>query len=92
LWRFSLANHKSAAKRARQAVKISLRNSATKNGVRSLEKKVRTAISSKDAKVTELLRDFASKVTKAAQKGVIPAKTASRKISRLAAQVSAITK
>lgn len=87
-----MANHKSAAKRARQANAISLRNTATKNGVRTLEKKVRTAITSKDAKATELLRDFASKIAKAAKKGVIPAKTASRKISRLAAQVSALTK
>ncbi len=87
-----MANHKSAAKRARQSDAKKVRNLATKNGVRSLEKKVRTAITAKDAKATELLREFASKVSKAAKKGAIPAKTASRKVARLATQVSALTK
>ncbi|MCB0347501.1 MAG: 30S ribosomal protein S20 [Bdellovibrionales bacterium] len=87
-----MANHKSAAKRARQANVKKIRNLATKNSVRSLEKKVRTALSAKDAKATELLREFASKVSKAAKKGAIPAKTASRKIARLATQLSALTK
>jgi small subunit ribosomal protein S20 len=87
-----LANHKSAAKRARQADVKKLRNLGTKNGVRTFEKKVRAAIASKDTKAADLLKEFSSKVSKAAQKGVIHAKAASRKISRLSAQVSALKK
>lgn len=86
-----MANHKSAAKRARQSVKKAARNTATKSGVRTFEKKLRTAISAqnKDEAATAL-KEFSSKIAKAAQKGVIRTQTAARKISRLATQVSKI--
>jgi small subunit ribosomal protein S20 len=86
-----LATHKSSEKRARQATKISARNTQTKNSVRSFEKKVRTAIAAKDAKAAQqLLKDYTSKAGKAAQKGVIHPKAISRTISRLASQISAL--
>lgn len=86
-----MANHKSAAKRARQSVKKAVRNSATKGGVRTFEKKLRTAITTKNKDdAATALKEFSSKIAKAAQKGVIRAQTAARKISRLSIQVSKI--
>jgi small subunit ribosomal protein S20 len=86
-----LATHKSSEKRARQATKISTRNTQTKNSVRSWEKKVRAAIIAKDAKTAQqLLKDYTSKAGKAAQKGVMHEKAVSRTISRLSSQVSAL--
>lgn len=88
-----MATHKSSEKRARQDVKKQAQNQKTLNSVRTFEKKLRTAIASKDAKVAQdSLKNFASKIDKAASKGVIPSKTASRKISRVSAQVSALGK
>jgi small subunit ribosomal protein S20 len=87
----TLATHKSSEKRARQAVKISARNVQTKNSVRTFEKKVRAAITAKDAKTAQtLLKEYTSKAGKAAQKGVIHDKAHARTISRLSAQVSAL--
>jgi len=57
--------------------------------VRTEEKKLMKAIEGKDSKTAaESLIAYASLITKAAQKGVYHAKTASRKVSRLATQVS----
>ena len=79
-----MANIKSAAKRARQAVVRKDRNQQSKKAIRSLEKKFVSAVNSKnkDAAI-QLLREYSSKIGKAAQKGRYHAKTASRKISRL---------
>jgi small subunit ribosomal protein S20 len=86
-----LANHKSAEKRARQSNKRRDRNSKAKSSVRTWEKKLRSAVSSKDAKVAQdLLREFTSRIDKAAQKGVVHVKAASRKVARISAQISAL--
>lgn len=83
-WRLPLANHKSAAKRARQSLRKTTNNSKTLNAVRTFEKKLRLALTSKDKeKATELLTAYTSKASKAAQKGVMKAETVSRKVSRL---------
>lgn len=88
-----MANHKSAAKRARQNLRKTGRNTATKSGVRSFERKLRQAIASKNAKDAQTaLVEYMSKAGKAAQKGVMNVKAASRKISRLSAQVSQLAK
>ena len=88
-----MANHKSAAKRAKQAVKRQAVNLSTKRSVRTAEKKLLNAITSKDSEgAQQLLQVFASKVDKAAKKGVYHAKTASRKISRLSVNVHQISK
>jgi small subunit ribosomal protein S20 len=79
-----LANIKSAEKQARQALVRRDRNQQTKSGVRTAEKKLRTVIATGDkAKTEEALREFTSKIAKAAQKGMIKKNTASRKISRI---------
>ena len=77
-----MANHKSAAKRARQSLKIRARNLSTKRAVRTVEKQLRDAITDKKGEdAQKLLTAFSSKIGKAARKGVYHAKTASRKIS-----------
>ncbi len=83
-----MAQHKSAAKRARQAVKKNTINSNRKSKVRTGEKSLLVALKSKDVKaVQELLSHYTSQMMKAAQKGVFNKATASRKIARLSAQV-----
>lgn len=85
---YTVAQHKSAAKRARQAVKKNKVNSARKSKVRTSEKTLVTAIKSKDAKAVQtLLSSYTSQMMKAAQKGVFKKATAARKISRLSAQI-----
>ncbi len=86
-----MATHKSSEKRARQDLKRSARNKAHLNSVKTWEKKVRTAIASKDAKAALLLlKDFTSVVGKAAQKGAVSVKSASRKVSRISQQISGL--
>lgn len=83
-----MAQHKSAAKRARQSVKKNAVNTARKSRVRTGEKSLLKAIKDKDAKaVKTLLSEYTSKMMKAAQKGVFTKQGASRKIARLSAQV-----
>jgi small subunit ribosomal protein S20 len=83
-----LAQHKSAAKRARQAVRKNKVNTARKSKVRTGEKSLMTAIQKKDAKaIPELLSYYTSQMMKAAQKGVFSKSMAARKISRISTQI-----
>ncbi|MBK9040027.1 MAG: 30S ribosomal protein S20 [Bdellovibrionales bacterium] len=83
-----MANHKSAAKRARQTVVKTARNSRGKSAVRTYEKNLQKALELGDKNsVQQLLVLFSSKAGKAAQKGVCTAKSVSRKIGRLSKQV-----
>jgi len=83
-----VANHPSAEKRNRQRIKRTLRNRSVTSAVRTHVKHVRAAIAAKDPKAAkEALRQATVAIDKAASKGVLPARTASRHISRLAAQV-----
>ncbi|HWU44294.1 MAG TPA: 30S ribosomal protein S20 [Bdellovibrio sp.] len=85
-----MANHKSAAKRARQAVRKTAVNNARKSSVKTVEKKLVKAIETKDIKaLPELLKAFTSQVMRAAKTGIIKKETASRKISRLSTRASA---
>jgi small subunit ribosomal protein S20 len=84
-----LANHKSALKRSRQNEIKRVRNKSVKTRLKSIVKDVRLSVneSSKEAALKEL--DMAkSTIDRAAQKGVIHKKTASRKISRLSKLVN----
>jgi len=78
-----LANHKSAKKRAKQNNVRRLRNKSVRTTLKNLEKKLRTAKEENSDKKDEFLRQTQSAIHKAAKKGVIHKKTASRKISRL---------
>jgi len=84
-----LADHKSAVKRARQNEKRRLRNKSTKTRTKKIVKSVRLAVNekSKEAALSEL-NTAKSIIDKAAKKGVIHKKTASRKISRLSRLVN----
>jgi small subunit ribosomal protein S20 len=74
-----VANHPSAEKRNRQRIKRTLRNRAVKSAVRTHVKNKKAA--------TEALKAATVALDRASSKGVVPAKTASRTVSRLAAQV-----
>ena len=81
-----MANTKSAQKRHRQALKRRARNQAVRTQVKSAVKKAREALASKDPAVrAEALRAAARTLDKAASKGVLHKKNASRRIARLTA-------
>ncbi|MBK9321425.1 MAG: 30S ribosomal protein S20 [Bdellovibrionaceae bacterium] len=86
-----MANHKSAAKRARQTTRRTVVNSKRKSSVRTEEKKLVKAIEAKNVKeLPTLLSALTSSLTRAAQKGVFAKNTASRRIGRLSARVQAL--
>lgn len=75
-----MANHKSALKRAKQNEERNIRNKAVRTRVRSAAKEVRNASPETAA---EALLAAQSTIDRAAKKGVLHRKNASRKISRL---------
>ncbi len=86
-----MANHKSAVKRARQALKRRDRNRAVRSEVRTEVKNLQSAIASGDAtKAQSQLRVVEGKLRKAASKGVYKKTTASRSVSRLAKAVAGL--
>ncbi len=79
-----MANHKSALKRHRQSVTRRARNVGVKTSVKTAAKKVRASLDQKDAAATQAaLAAAVPVIDKAASKGVIHKRTASRRISRL---------
>ena len=80
-----MANHKSAIKRHQQSIRRHQRNQALQSRVKTLVKKVRAAIDTRDQEtVAEKIREVNGLLDKAVVKGVIKRNTASRKLSRLA--------
>lgn len=80
-----MANTKSAAKRARQSVKRHDRNKAVISSVRTQVRKAREAIAKGDAAVIDVeLKKAAAALDKAASKGVLHKRNASRRVARLA--------
>ncbi len=75
-----MAQHKSAKKRARQSLKRRARNRHLSSGLKTAVKAVRTA--SGDEALTAL-RAAESEIRKAASKGLLSKKQASRRVSRL---------
>jgi small subunit ribosomal protein S20 len=76
--------HTSAIKRHRQSLKARERNGEIKSRIRSLIKKARQAIESKNGENTVLqLRAVNKALGKAVSKGIIKNNTASRWLSRL---------
>lgn len=83
-----MANHPSAEKRNRQRVTRTARNRAITSSVRTLVKRVRTALHAKDKDAAATaLKAATVALDKAASKGVFHPKAASRTISRLSAQL-----
>ncbi|MBX3230692.1 MAG: 30S ribosomal protein S20 [Labilithrix sp.] len=86
-----MANHPSAEKRNRQRLVKTARNRAINSAVRTLVKRVRTALHAKDkAAAGAALKAATVALDKASAKGAIHTKAASRTISRLSAQVHAL--
>jgi small subunit ribosomal protein S20 len=86
--RVPLAHHKSAEKRARQAIKRQARNKSVLRRTRTVVKGLREAIAAGDpAKAGEALRVAERELRKAASKGVLPKRRADRNVSRLSKAV-----
>ncbi len=89
---FTVANHKSALKRARQNEIRRLRNKSLRTRTKNVIKEVRavSAEGGADAAREKLVR-AQSVIDKAAKKGAIHKRTAARKISRLSKLVNKIS-
>jgi len=87
-----MANTKSAKKAARVTDRRTAINKARRTRMRSTWRAVEEAIAAGDAKkAAEALREAESSTMKAASKGVVHKNLASRKVSRLAGRVAALT-
>jgi len=78
-----LARHKSAQKRARQDLKRREHNRTIRGRTRSVVKSLRDDLASGAAGLEEKLREAESALRRAASKGIIPKRRASRLVSRL---------
>ena len=88
--RVRLAQHASAKKRARQALVRRARNRQVRSTLRTSIKNVRGALSSGDAAAAATaLREAERQIRRAASKGVLSKKQASRNVARLARAVHA---
>jgi small subunit ribosomal protein S20 len=79
-----MANHASAEKRNRQREKKTTRNRAGKSELRTTIKKARIALKGSAQEAPSVVVAAASALDRAASKGIIPDKRASRVKSRLA--------
>ncbi len=83
-----MADHASAIKQARKSQKRHLRNQGLLSSVKTLVKKLNTAVASKRMdEASSLLAVATSAIDRAATKGVFHSSTASRKVSRLTLKV-----
>jgi len=87
-----LANHKSALKRARQSETRRTRNRINKTKVKNAVKQARSAISEPADISTEALKKAMSALDRAASKGTLHRRNASRRIARLSKQMAAAQK
>jgi small subunit ribosomal protein S20 len=86
-----VANHVSAAKRARQTVKITARNKHVRSSTRSLMKRVRAAVASGDKTVaSSALKAAVKQIDKAVGKGLWHKNAGARYISRLTSSVNGL--
>lgn len=87
-----MANTTSAKKATRKIARRTEINKSRRSRVRTYIRKVEEAIASGDATAAaEALRAAQPEIQRAAVKGVVHRNTASRKVSRLAARVKAIS-
>lgn len=86
-----MANHPSALKRHRQSEKARVANRSLRGRVRTLVRQLRETIATGDRDAaSSKLREVSSELARAASKGVIHSRTASRQTGRLASQVAAL--
>ncbi len=84
-----MVKHPSVIKRHRQSLKQRARNQQVKSKVKTLIKKVRSAVESKDRdNALAQLREVNRALGKAVGKGVLKHNTASRRLSRLTRAVN----
>lgn len=84
-----MANHKSAAKKARRDVEARLRNRSNRSTLKTAVKKFLTVLGEGNkAEATKLLPLTQGQVDKACRKGVMHKNAADRTKSRLAAKVN----
>jgi small subunit ribosomal protein S20 len=87
-----MANHKSAEKRARQTKRRTAVNVSRRSRVRGSIKKVEVAISAGDADAARnALQKAQPELARGVAKGTMHKNTASRKMSRLAKRVKALS-
>ena len=87
-----MANTTSAKKMTRKIAKRTAVNRTRRSRMRTFIRKVEEAIAAGDAAVAATaLKDAEPEMMRAAQKGVVHKNTASRKVSRLAARVKALS-
>ncbi|MEM7268952.1 MAG: 30S ribosomal protein S20 [Pseudomonadota bacterium] len=87
-----MANSPSAKKRVRQIERRTAVNTARRSRIKTFIRKVEEAIASGDqAAAKEALRLAQPEIMRGATKGVAHRNTASRKVSRLAARVKALS-
>jgi small subunit ribosomal protein S20 len=80
-----VATHKSAIKRARQSLRRRARNRNLRSRMRTAIKEARAAIQGGGEEAGQALKQAESVLRRAASRGLIPKKRASRQVSRLAA-------
>jgi small subunit ribosomal protein S20 len=86
-----MANHRSAEKRARQALRRRARNRSAISAVRTAIKKVETAVAAKDKEAAgAALTTATALIGRAATKGVMAKNTAGRRVSRLTLMVNGL--
>jgi small subunit ribosomal protein S20 len=78
-----VANHPSAEKRNRQRIRRRERNLSQISKVRTHVKRVHSTLATGEKPTPAALKEAIMLLDKAAQKGIVKRKTASRKISRL---------
>ena len=87
-----MANIKSAKKRMRRTARRTDINGARRSRIRTYVKKVESAIAGNDKKAAEqALKEAQPELMRGATKGILHRNTASRKVSRLAARIKAIS-
>ncbi|MEX2578515.1 MAG: 30S ribosomal protein S20 [Verrucomicrobiales bacterium] len=87
-----MANSRSALKRVRKTKSETSRNRGLKSRMKSSRKGVLSAVESGDPKAAQSAYDkFASAADKAAKKGAIHKKTASRLKSRVASRINSLS-
>jgi small subunit ribosomal protein S20 len=87
-----MANTSSAKKMVRKIAKRTEVNRSRRSRMRTFLRKVEEAIAGGDASAaTEALRSAEPEIMRAAQKGIVHKNTASRKVSRLASRVRALS-
>ncbi|CZE46200.1 30S ribosomal protein S20 [Campylobacter geochelonis] len=87
-----MANHKSAAKRARQTIKKTERNRFYRTRLKNITRAVREAVEAKDVEAANSAFKVANKsIHSFVSKGILKKETAGRRVSRLAKLVNSLT-